>query len=115
MVYFNYGTKANSVNKSRSGVAMFYDGEYEYFTEAEYLDEYAFRSDPTQWKEHYPSDDGYVAYVYSIDQGFAMKERLLEYLAQNLTPYERGKAEYLLRAVERDIRDLKMGYANERS
>ncbi len=91
---------------------MYY--EFENYTEEEYLAEYAFRNDPTQWKEHAPSDDAYVHYVESTDLGFRMKEKILAYLLRgDLSAFERERAKYLLRAIERDIRDLKIAYDNE--
>ena len=93
---------------------MYY--EFSNYSEEEYLEEYEFRNDPAQWKEHYPWDDGYVPYVFSIDSGFQLKEKLIEYLSLGgLSYYEQERAKYLLRAVERDIRQMKIGHNNERS
>jgi hypothetical protein len=103
------------VEGRRYGLRMYYD-EFINYTEAEYLAEYEFRNDPARWKEHHPSDDDYVPYVFSLDSGFQVKQKLVEYLSMGgLSYFERERAKYLLRAVERDIRQMKIGHNNEPS
>jgi hypothetical protein len=84
--------------------------EYENYNEDEYLR----AVDPATWKEHIPGDDGYVPYCYSIDQCDNVIAKCMAILAQRgLDYYTRALHEYLLRAVQRDRRDLKMGHYNE--
>jgi len=88
--------------------------EFENYTDEEYLSEYEFRHDPTQWKEHFPYDNGYVPYCDSLDNCFQVKEKLLGFLSMvGISYFEREQAKYLLRAVERDLRQYKIGRDNE--
>lgn len=70
--------------------------------------------DPDNWKEHFPWDKGYVPYVYTLDQYENVKAKLLTLLAlSGVDEYEGKRAQYLLRAIERDRRNMKTGPGTE--
>jgi hypothetical protein len=84
--------------------------DYENYDEDDYLE----AVDPANWKEHFPGDDGYVPYVYSLDQADNVIAKCLAILNQSgLDYYTRTRTEYYLRAIKRDRRDMKMGHHNE--
>ena len=84
--------------------------EYENYDKEEYLQ----ASDPATWKEHLPGDQGYVPYCFSTEQCDNVIAKCTAILSQRgLDNYTRARHEYLLRAVRRDRRDLKMGHNNE--
>ena len=71
--------------------------------------------DPDNWPEHQPGDEGYIPYVYTLDQYYNLHEKVVAILAQSgLSEWEGKRLNYLLRAIERDKRNLKMGDTNER-
>ena len=87
--------------------------ELDDLTDEEY---YLYMSDPAHWKEHFPGDDNYIPYVFSLDSGFQVRDKLVAYLSQpNLDYQDRARHEHLLRALQCDIRDMKFGHDNERA